>query len=38
MILAFWRRNTQVLVLPPKVGERPGDRRGSIEVRPVGQT
>lgn len=44
-LVAFWKRNTQVLVLPPKIGARPGgpgaaggaDAGGGAAVKHVGE-
>ncbi|OWT37308.1 protein phosphatase methylesterase 1 [Cryptococcus neoformans] len=37
-LITFWRRNTRVLVLPPKIGAPgPGGRGGPVEVKQVGQ-
>ncbi|KAK4684656.1 protein phosphatase methylesterase 1, partial [Tremellales sp. Uapishka_1] len=35
-LVTFWRRNTRVLVLPPKIGE-PLSRQRSVELRRVGE-
>lgn len=35
MLVAFWRRNTQVLILPPKIGASPSAPQ--VEVKHVGQ-
>lgn len=38
VVIAFWKRNTQLLVLPPKVGEAwGGQTRKVVEVKGVGQ-
>ncbi|WVO21083.1 protein phosphatase methylesterase 1 [Cryptococcus decagattii] len=38
LLITFWRRNTRVLVLPPKIGTAgSGDRSGPVEVKQVGQ-
>lgn len=35
VLIAFWRRNTQVLVLPPKVGSAAGTP--AVAVKQVGE-
>lgn len=36
LIVTFWRRNTRVLVLPPKIGA-PAGSAGAVGVRRVGE-
>ncbi|TYJ57119.1 hypothetical protein B9479_002220 [Cryptococcus floricola] len=39
-LITFWRRNTRVLVLPPKIGSAPkkSGEEEAVAVRPVGQS